>query len=96
VKRLVRASLVIVALAVFPVLAKADCRKCDGRYCNSVSDLVAGNDGCRIWSETTYHVGTNGTWMEVKYHCDPVGESCTNLHTSLTVTPDFQQVGSSF
>lgn len=90
-KSLGRASIAALVLALFPILAMADCKQCDGRYCNSVRDLHVGNDGCHISSETTYHWGTNGVWWETKYKCDPVGDTCTNLHVDLTVTPTFEQ-----
>jgi hypothetical protein len=97
-KRLARTLLVILAMGAFPLIARADCKKCGGRTCNSVSDLEAGNDACRIKVEEIMHVGTTGVWIEWHYTCEPSGDACTNLHSSITVTgsPDWQQVGSGF
>ena len=100
-RRLVRTLLVILALGAFPLIARADCKKCGGRICPSVADLEPGVDACRIKVEETMHVGTNGTWIEWHYTCEPNGDACTNLHVSYTVTgtlanPDWQQTGSSF
>jgi len=97
-RRLARTLFVILAFGAFPLVARADCKKCGGRTCPSVPDLIAGYDACRIKVEEILHVGTNGSWMEWKFDCEPSGDTCTNFHTSTTVTasPDWQQMGSSF
>lgn len=98
-KTLARISLAVLALTALPMVMRADCKKCGGRTCLSVSNLEAGYDACRIKVEETMHVGTNGTWIEWHYTCEPNGETCTNFSTSITVTapmPDWQQVGSGF
>ncbi|MGH9364015.1 MAG: hypothetical protein ACRD1B_01940 [Thermoanaerobaculia bacterium] len=94
-RNLVRVSALVVALILVCGRAKADCKKCVSAYCYSVRDLQAGNDGCRITTERLIHVGLNGVWIEWRTKCDPVGESCTNLHIDITVNGgDFEYVGS--
>jgi hypothetical protein len=97
-RRLARTLFVVLALGAFPLVARADCKKCGGRTCLSVADLQYGYDACRIKVEETLHVGTNGTWIEWHYTCEPNGDVCTNLHWSITVvpSPDWQQIGSEF
>ena len=97
-RKLARVSLAVLAFSALPLAAKADCKKCGGRTCPSVASLEAGYYACRIKVEETIHVGTNGTWIEWHYTCEPSGEICTNLSTSITVTPspDWQQIGSGF
>jgi len=85
-RRFLQVSLVSLVLMSSSLLARADCKQCQGRYCTSVQDLAIGWDGCRISSEAVYHTGTNGVWVEIRYKCDPVGENCTNLHVKVAVS----------
>jgi len=86
--RSIRFSLLGLACAlVLASPALADCKKCSGKYCESVNDLALGHDHCDISSSMQtswgFPSGVTIIWVTT---CTPAGEECTNDHTSITVS----------
>jgi hypothetical protein len=86
--RLIRFTLLgLVCALVLAFPASADCKRCSGRYCESVDDLALGHDHCDISSSMQTSVGfPSGITISWVTTCTPAGDLCTNDHTSITVS----------